>query len=739
MRCYLLFCFLFGWGLLAGMCSVAQTQPYAVSSSETLTVTVLHSNDVSGQLTRRSAGDGMVAGMAARVHLIRAIKRGGPTLLLDAGDAIGPDPLSASDRGATMITLMRMAGYDALLPANHEFNFGLDQVRRLRQVAGFPFLGANIQGPDSLVQPLFITTVGGPRVAVIGLVSQEVAMLTNPGLVATLTFKDPVTVATEVLKTLPDSVDYVILLAHTREADALRLAQQVKGVDLIITGGYYSTARRDEMPTAIHVGSRVRVVTTPGFGDLLGKVTVRFLRGPDGRYRPIDTEETLIPIDATAPEDSASAQVITQLAQTYKTMTSEILGTMFVDSPLEQTLLIANLIQVHTHAEIGVINRGALEEIDTDRPLLRSDIDRLVRFQARLTTMSLTGAQLKAVISQGSQTPRTSAQLVFAGLDPKTMTVLGRPLRDTEAYRVATTEFLANGGDGYQLFRQGRRVKQTDVELRQLVGASIREYNHLSMNTLRRQKPTGSWYAGWDIQGAFERNFVDPTTAKYRGQNEQVSFLSGATSVAWNSAAKLYLAYQRGLHETRLDQVMDFGQVGQNLGKLATSTDQINTELRYRYLASRGGLNPFVSVGSNTAFRRGTRQRPLLLRSSLGLQRQFYHRVTIGFAGRSQRDFVVDVNDFGSELTLELNQTFKTGTRLTVQTRAFLGFTDRRVISIENYNTLNVPVIGSLRLNIRQSNFGYRVNQIRGIPISGIAFRTNLTIGFGYGLGWKWL
>lgn len=739
MRSCLQLLIIFGCGLSDLQTLVAQTIPFAVSQPETVTVTVLHSNDVSGQLTRRSVGTDLVGGMAPRVHIIQAVKRAGPTLALDAGNAIGPDPLSASDQGTTMMSLMQMAGYDALLPANHEFNFGMKQLKRLRESGSVPFLGANVQSPDTLFQPLLITTVGGPCIAVIGLVAQEVATLTNPNLVTTLTFKDPVRVATEVLKTLPDSVDYVILLAHTREPDAIRLAQQVKGVNLIITGGYYSNGRVDETPTAIHLGSRVRIVTTAGFGDQLGRVTVRFLRRADGRYRVTDTAETLIPIGVAAPDDSAAVQMITRLKEAYEATTSEILGRIFVDSPLEQTPLIANLIQVHTHVEIGVINHGAIEEIDTGQPVRRSDIDRLIRFPARLTTLNLTGAQMKAIAAQSSQATRVSAQLVFAGLDTKAMTVLGRPIRDNEVYRVVTTEFLANGGDGYLLFRQGKKVIQSEVDLRQLVGASITKYSPLALNSLYRQKPAGSWYAGWDIQGAFERNFVDPTTAKYRSQNEQVSFLSGATSVAWNTSAKFYFAYQRGLHETRLDQAMDFGQIGQNLGKLATSTDQINTELKYRYLASRGGLNPFVSVGSNTAFRRGTAQRPLLVRSSLGLQRQFYRRITLGFAGRSQRDFVVDVSDFGSELTLEVNQTFKTGTRLTVQTRAFLGFTDRRVISIENYNTLNLPVLGSLRLNIRQSNFGYRVNKVRGVPISGIAFRTNLTIGFGYGLGWKWL
>ena len=59
--------------------------------------------------------------MAARVHLIRAYREAGPTLVLDAGDAFGPNPLSGFDQGKTMVGLMREAGYTAMTPGNHEF------------------------------------------------------------------------------------------------------------------------------------------------------------------------------------------------------------------------------------------------------------------------------------------------------------------------------------------------------------------------------------------------------------------------------------------------------------------------------------------------------------------------------------------------------------------------------------------------------------------------------------------
>ncbi len=43
-------------------------------------------------------------------------------------------------------------------------------------------------------------------------------------------------------------------------------------------------------------------------------------------------------------------------------------------------------------------------------------------------------------------------------------------------------------------------------------------------------------------------------------------------------------------------------------------------------------------------------------------------------------------------------------------------------------------MVGALSLTVRQNNFIYRVDKIKGVPVSGSAFRTDLTVGFAYGL-----
>ncbi len=86
---------------------------------------------------------------------------------------------------------------------------------------------------------------------------------------------------------------------------------------------------------------------------------------------------------------------------------------------------------------------------------------------------------------------------------------------------------------------------------------------------------------------------------------------------------------------------------------------------------------------------------------------------------------------------LDYRQSLGSG-KLRSRLRSFTGFTDRHVVSLENYNSLAFPLVGELSLSVQQNNFLYRVNRIGNTPIDGIANRWNLTLGLVYDLGWKW-
>ena len=729
---------------LVAPCLLWHAAAGAQDTDDTVRLTILHSSDVYGQLKPRTWEGARFGGMAARVQLIREIRASGPTLVLDAGDAIGPNPLSASDRGATMVALMRRAGYAAMVPGNHEFSHGLGELHQLQKEAGFPLLAANVKSRDGSPLPWRDHTfldLGGIPVGILGIISPEAAALIHRRNAENLVFDGAIDAATESVTALRRrGAAYVVALVHARESEALDLARRVPGIDLVVAGGYRDLHRVPGVPVHSYLLSGVHIVTTPRYGLYLGKVEITFSREPDGTCKALRVEATQLPIDSDLPGDPVSSDAIVRLETSYRGTAGESLGRIEGETLDAQALLVANLMRQYAGAEVGLVNRGGLRRVPFDRDLDMRDVHRLIRFDDRPASLNLAGRHLRALIRKSQQAGEESSGLIVAGMDPGEMTVKGRPIRDDETYSIVTTEFLARGGDGYTEFGQGDSPKGLETSLRGLVIATLKEKGSLSSESFSDLDRQGVWRSGWSLDGAFDQNYVDGTTVAYRAQDEQVPFLGGETSVAWNVASRFSLDYEVGRHVMLLASRTEFGQLGSTFSDLASSSDQIDAELDYRYRSQALDVDPFVSSGLNTAFTRIDGRRPVIVRGSVGVQKGFLREeVTARLAGRGQRDLFAEVTDLGVEVTLGLQHKLRPGVALRSSMRGFFGFTDRRLISIENYNTLSVPLVGALSLSVRQNNFLYRVTHIKKNRVQGTAFRTNLSVGLSYGVDWKWL
>ncbi|MCX5893818.1 MAG: CapA family protein, partial [Deltaproteobacteria bacterium] len=113
-----------------------------------------------------------------------------PTLLLAAGDMIQGHNWANLFHGKSSIELMNAMGFDALVVGNHEFDFGQQVLQERIKAARFAVLGANVKGLPWL-KPYVIKTIGGIRVAIIGVVTADTPTTTNPRNVAGLQFSPP--------------------------------------------------------------------------------------------------------------------------------------------------------------------------------------------------------------------------------------------------------------------------------------------------------------------------------------------------------------------------------------------------------------------------------------------------------------------------------------------------------------------------------------------------------------------
>lgn len=243
---------------------VTETVTNASTSTNNDTVTVLHTNDVHGRMVEDDRNG--VIGDALLSGIVNDYRSKGTTLVFDSGDSFQGLPISNSSKGEDMATVMNAVGYDAMTVGNHEFDFGLDQLRRLSKQINFPIITSNVYvNGVRLFQPSTIVDktpgVDGDEVVVIGVTTPETATKTHPRNIVGVTFKDPISEVEAVIDQVESNAraegkDYktYIVLAHlgidtttpvewrgSTLAEALSNYAPLKGKHVLVLDGHSHT------------------------------------------------------------------------------------------------------------------------------------------------------------------------------------------------------------------------------------------------------------------------------------------------------------------------------------------------------------------------------------------------------------------------------------------------------------------------------------------------------------------
>jgi len=109
--------------------------------------TIFHTNDMHGRLGYEEyKGTPSSFGSAREKALIDKEKKENPdrtVIALDAGDAFQGLPISNSTKGEARAEILNKMNYDAMAVGNHEFDFGLDEAKKYKQILKFPLLSSN--------------------------------------------------------------------------------------------------------------------------------------------------------------------------------------------------------------------------------------------------------------------------------------------------------------------------------------------------------------------------------------------------------------------------------------------------------------------------------------------------------------------------------------------------------------------------------------------------------------------
>lgn len=440
---------------------------------------LLHVNDV----YEIAPVDGK-GGFAELMTLLAAERARGPSLTTLGGDMISPSLMSGVTKGTQMIELANAIGLDAAVLGNHEFDFGPEVLRRRIAESKFAWLATNVMeadgSPFDKAEAYVLREVGGLKVGLLGLVTPETEHMSSPGDgVRFASVQGTAGATVDALRAA--GADVVIALTHLTIEDDRALAKAVPGIDLILGG-------HDHDPISWYEGG-VLILKAGSDAHYLGVVDLAIEAVVDGNgesKRRIVPSWSLRSTAGVAPDPAIAALVARHTAAFDAEMDQPLVAaTGEIDSRRDSVRtgeasmgsLIADALR-SLGADVGMTNGGGIRG-DRVYPagtmLTRKDILRELPFGNYALTLSLAGADLLAALESGvsqvedkaGRFPQVSG-LSFA-YDPSrppgsrvlSVEVGGAPLDPARVYTVATTDYLARGGDGYAPLANGRVLVDT--------------------------------------------------------------------------------------------------------------------------------------------------------------------------------------------------------------------------------------------------------------------------------------
>lgn len=467
------------------------------------TLSILYSNDLHSHLEPHRvpwvSETRLVGGFANFATLVKREKSKNPnTLYFDAGDFFTGPYISSLTKGEAVIDAMNHLGIDAACVGNHEFDHGWQNARLQFEKANFRILNGNIfiKGTDELHwnNPYIIIKKNGLRIGVIGLHGKFAFYdTTSDEMIRGIEARDEEIYLKKYIDELKPKTDLLVLLIHEgipgRQSTSgatdvarnlqkdIELAQRVPGLDLIVTGHAHTGT-----PEPL-VSNGTIIVSTDAYTIELGKLDITYDVKKD---RIVKYKNHFGPVfDDEIPDDPEMSAVIKKWKDKLKVITDEVVTNSTVEltrsygeeSPLGDMVADA-MLDAYPDFDFAITNSGGLRQDIDAGPVTVGELISAFPFPNTVYQLEMKGSQLRKIFEHGAgltngilQASR-GVEMEYDESKPVGQRVVkclikGQPLADDKTYRLLTSNFLADGGDGFLEFKNASFRKNTGVEILQ--------------------------------------------------------------------------------------------------------------------------------------------------------------------------------------------------------------------------------------------------------------------------------
>ena len=370
-------------------------------------LTLLHLNDVYEILPSSGTNTG---GLARVASLKKDLSKTRPTFAVLAGDFIEPSPFGFAKvdgerlSGRQMISTLNVAKLDLAMFGNHEFNYDDATLKKRIGERKFDWISGNVRDNQGAsyagLAEYFILNRGGIKVGFLGATVEKKSSYAK--------FVKPIDYLETACQSIRGSVDIVVAVTHLDIEDDLKLADQTACIDLILGGHDH---------TQMHYirGSRKVVVAK---ADANAKTA--YIHHLTKGEQKVAIESELISIDEKISEDPETKKISDEWRnKAFKFFEDngfkplEVLAQTKVPlDGLESAVrgpkcsLCQVIGQAYLHeapdASIAFFTGGGIriDDVIPPGPITEYDILRMLPFGDKVTTLKITGAEIKDLLKR---------------------------------------------------------------------------------------------------------------------------------------------------------------------------------------------------------------------------------------------------------------------------------------------------------------------------------------------------
>ncbi len=423
-----------------------------------------------------------LGGLARIAGLFDAVRAEQPdgVIALDNGDTFHGTHVAVKSKGKALIPMMNALKLDAMT-VHWEFAYGPEGVHEIGRELDYPILGTNVfrKADDSLfLKPITMIERSGVRIAIIGLACPIVDK-TMPTSFSTGVY---FTVGNEDLSAWIDHARYkeradlVVVLSHLGFPQDVKLAREVGGIDILVSGHTHN-----RMKETIVVNGAI-VFQSGCHGSFIGRLDVTV---EDGRIS--DHRHRLVPIDEHVPENRAVRSMVDEALAGEVDVMRLVVGTVteplhryaMISAPMDDLLLEA--ITEAAGTNIGFSNGWRYGAPIPAGPVTLNDLWNIIPTNPPISVVDLTGDEIRQMLEDnlestfaanayeqmGGFVKRMRGLLMYfkaenpAGHRIDRLFVEGEPVERERTYTVA---FVTEQGVPKKFGSNRREMKVTAIE-----------------------------------------------------------------------------------------------------------------------------------------------------------------------------------------------------------------------------------------------------------------------------------